>query len=135
MASSETAAYPGERFRLPASGVGSVAPTGTKMLAFVIDLALSFGVALLFTRPALPQNWSLVVWATMTILTVGIVGFTPGQAILGLRVARIDRRTFVGLWAIPRAALTFVIVPPLIVDTDNRGLHDRLCRTIVIRTR
>lgn len=108
---------------------------GTRVLAFLVDLALSFGVALLFTRPDLPQNWSVAVWAVMTVLAVGIFGFTPGQALLGIRVARVDGAALVGFWAIPRTALTFVIVPPLITDADGRGIHDRLCRTIVIRTR
>lgn len=108
---------------------------GARVLAFLVDLALSFGVALLFTRPDLPQNWSLLVWAVMTVLAVGLFGFTPGQALLGIRVARVDGAAFVGLWAIPRTALTFVVVPPLITDADARGLHDRLCRTIVIRSR
>jgi uncharacterized RDD family membrane protein YckC len=31
--------------------------------------------------------------------------------------------------------LTFLIVPPLLVNVDGRGLHDRLCRTIVLRLR
>ncbi len=108
---------------------------GTRVLAFVIDVVLSGAVALLFTRPALPQNWSLVVWASMTILTVGIFGFTPGQAALGIRVAPLGGGSVVGVWALPRTLLTFVIVPPLIVDADGRGLHDRICRTVVIRYR
>jgi uncharacterized RDD family membrane protein YckC len=39
------------------------------------------------------------------------------------------------VWAVPRTALVFLIVPPLVVNADGRGLHDRLCRTIVLRTR
>lgn len=127
--------YPGERLNLPANGVGSVASMGSRVLAFLIDLAVSFGVALLFTRPALPQNWSLVVWAGMTIFAVGVFGFTPGQAALGIRVAPLGGRSFVGVWSIPRTVLTFVVVPPLIVDADGRGLHDRACRTVVVRNR
>jgi len=42
---------------------------------------------------------------------------------------------FVGLWAIPRTLLIFLIIPPLLVNADGRGLHDRLCRTIVLRLR
>ena len=44
-------------------------------------------------------------------------------------------RAIVGLWAVPRTALTFLIVPVLVTDRDGRGWHDRLCRTVVIRTR
>jgi uncharacterized RDD family membrane protein YckC len=131
----EAAAYPGERLALPQTGVGSVASMGVRILAFLIDLAVSFGVAWLFTQPELPRNWSLLVWAAMTVMAVGSFGFTPGQAAVGIRVAPIDGRTFVGLWAVPRTVLTFVIVPPLLQDADGRGLHDRICRTVVIRSR
>lgn len=127
--------HPGEQFGLPADGVGSVASLGTRMSAFVLDLVLSALIALAFTRPELPQNWSLLVWAVMTILAVGLFGFTPGQGIMGIRVASVQGKAIVGLWAIPRTALTFLIIPPLVVDKDGRGIHDRVCRTVVLRMR
>lgn len=134
MASAQEQGFPGSRLGLPRSGVGSVAPLGVRIGAFVIDLVLSDLIALLFTRPELPRNWSLLVWVVMTVLGVGIFGATPGQVVCGLRVAPLGR-TFVGLWVIPRVVLTFVVVPPLLTDVDRRGLHDRICQTVVIRTR
>ncbi|MET3807595.1 putative RDD family membrane protein YckC [Nakamurella sp. UYEF19] len=135
MASQQEQSFPGRRLGLPETGVGSVAGLGVRIGAFAIDLLVSFLIALLFTRPELPRNWSLLVWVVMTVVAVGIFGFTPGQAICGIRVAPLGGRALVGLWAVPRTALTFVIVPTLLNDADGRGLHDRLCRTVVIRTR
>lgn len=134
MASAQEQVFPGSRLGLPKTGVGSVAPLGIRIGAFLIDLLLSGLIALLFTRPELPRNWSLLVWVVMTVVGVGIFGSTPGQVVCGIRVAPLGR-ALVGLWAIPRVALTFVVVPPLLADVDGRGLHDRLCRTVVIRTR
>lgn len=127
--------YAGERLGLPEDGPGSVASMGTRTLAWLLDIVLSALVAWFFTAPDAPQNLSLAVWAGMTVFAVGLFGFTPGQAVLGIRVAPIDGRSLVGWWALPRTALIFVIVPVLIVDEDIRGLHDRLCRTVVVRTR
>jgi uncharacterized RDD family membrane protein YckC len=127
--------YPGSRLGLPASGAVSVAPMGIRFGAFALDLLLSFLIALLFTRPELPRNWSLLVWVVMTVFSVGLFGSSPGQAICGIRVAPMGGRALVGLWSIPRTALTFLIVPVLLTDADGRGIHDRLCRTVVIRTR
>ncbi len=135
MAATQEQQYPGRRLGLPQSGVGSAAGMGVRTAAFALDLALSFLIALLFTRPELPKNWSLLVWAVMTVVAVGSFGFTPGQAISGLRVAPMDGRSLVGPWALPRTALVFLIVPVLITDADGRGLHDRFCRTVVVRTR
>jgi uncharacterized RDD family membrane protein YckC len=72
----------------------------------------------------------------MTVVTVGLFGITPGQAALGIRVVPLRAGgAFVGLWAIPRTVLIFLIVPPLLLDANGRGLHDRLCRTVVLRIR
>lgn len=127
--------YPGRALGLPADGVGSIAPFGRRLTAFVIDIVLSALVAWLITAPEPPQNTSLLVWALMTVVTVGLFGITPGQAVLGIRVVPIGGGPLVGVWAIPRTLLIFVIIPPLLVNADGRGLHDRLCRTVVLRTR
>jgi uncharacterized RDD family membrane protein YckC len=127
--------HPGKRWGLPAEGRGSVSSLGTRAVAFLIDIALSFFVAWLFTSPELPRNWSLLVWAAMTVLAVGLFGFTPGQGIVGIRVAPVDGRAMVGLWAVPRTVLTFLVIPAVWLDEDGRGLHDKLCRTIVVRMR
>lgn len=133
-------AYPGRALGLPETGVGSVASMAARVGAFVIDIVLSALVAWWFTAPEAPRNASLLVWALMTVVTVALFGITPGQAALGIRVVPVDRdreraRSFVGLWALPRTALIFLIVPPLLLDANGRGLHDRLCRTVVLRIR
>ena len=127
--------YSGQALGLPASAVGSVATMGAKIGAFVIDILLSALLAWAITAPEPPKNWSLAIWAGMTIVTVGLFGFTPGQAALGIRVAPLGRSSMVGLWAVPRTVLVFLIVPPLLVNADMRGLHDRWCRTVVVRMR
>lgn len=127
--------FPGKDLGLPSSGVGSVAGMGRRIGAFVIDIVLSALVAWIFTAPAPPQNWSLLVWSVLTVVTVGLFGFSPGQAALGIRVVPMSGGSFVGAWAVPRTALIFLIVPPLIVNTNGQGLHDRICRTIVLRMR
>ncbi len=130
------AGYPGARLGLPADGVGSVAPMGRRVAAFLLDIVLSALVAWWITAPEPPRNTSLLIWAAVTVLTVAAFGITPGQAALGIRVVPVRAGgTFVGLWAVPRTALIFLIVPPLLLDGDGRGLHDRLCRTVVLRTR
>jgi uncharacterized RDD family membrane protein YckC len=129
-------AYPGRAFGLPEEGVGSVASMAARVGAFVIDIVLSALAAWWITAPDAPRNTSLVVWAVMTIVTVAAFGITPGQAAVGIRVVPLgENRSFVGLWAIPRTVLIFLIVPPLLLDANGRGLHDRLCRTVVLRIR
>ena len=94
---------------LPRAGVSACPPTGwgrsrrsgAGSVAFVIDIVLSALVAWLITAPEPPQNTSLLVWAVMTVVTVGLFGITPGQAVLGIRVVPIGGGSLVGAWAIP----------------------------------
>lgn len=135
MSVTETSQWPGERFGAAESGAGSVASMGSRMGAFLIDIGLSAAAALAVTYPELPKNLSLVIWFAVTIATVALFGATPGQWLLGIRVAKVRGSAFVGAWAVLRTALIFLIVPPLVSDADGRGWHDKACRTIVLRTR
>ncbi|MBB5906751.1 RDD family protein [Actinoalloteichus hymeniacidonis] len=126
----------GQRLGLPEQGPDAVATKTSRAGALLIDLLLAALIAGLFTAPELPRHWSLLVWALLTILPVATVGFTPGMALLGIRVARIGEHPFVGpVRALVRTALIFLIVPAVIWDADARGLHDKAAGTVVVRTR
>jgi hypothetical protein len=128
--------YPGERLGLPKDGPGSVAGTGVRALALLIDAVLAGLVAGLFTAPELPQNWSLLSWFLITVIAVSFFGFTPGMKLLGIRVARLGENPMVGvIRAVPRTLLVALIIPAAIWDADRRGLHDKLFGTVVVRTR
>lgn len=108
---------------------------GRRAAAFVIDIVACALLALSFTWPEPPQNLSLAIWAGVTIFAVGLLGASPGHWIVGIRVASVRGAVIIGAWAVPRTVLIFLVVPVVIVDGDGRGLHDRLCRTIVLTTR
>jgi uncharacterized RDD family membrane protein YckC len=128
--------FPGQRLGLPEEGPGSVAGLGRRAVAFGFDLVLSALVAALFTAPKLPGNWSLLVWAVITVIPTAAFGMTPGMALFGLRVARLGGATFVGVpRALLRTALLFFLVPAVITNSDKRGLHDRAVGTVVVRSR
>jgi uncharacterized RDD family membrane protein YckC len=113
-----------------------------RILAFGIDLILAGLVAGLFVHrsdmsgPAahLPGQWSVIPWALDYLLGLLLLGRTLGMYLTGLRVIRVDARLAVGpLRALIRTGLLALIVPALLVDSDLRGLHDRLTATAVIR--
>ena len=133
--------YRGERLGLPAAGPGSLAPTGRRALAFVIDAIASGLVSSLFVRqhdlsgPAshLPGSWSLLALFVDYVVGIVLVGRSLGMYVTGLRVIRVDRQVAVGpLRATGRTVLLILLIPALVVDTDFRGLHDRLTSTAVI---
>jgi uncharacterized RDD family membrane protein YckC len=126
----------GAALGLPASGAGSLATFSSRVLAFLVDALGSAFVAALFTAPSLPGNWSLLVFAVGTVLTLVVFGQTPGMKLLGLRLAHPQPGQRLALWrAVVRTALLCLLVPALVVDADGRGLHDRLTDTAVVRER
>jgi uncharacterized RDD family membrane protein YckC len=134
----DVSGYPGERFGLPESGPGSVATLARRGGQFVLDALLAGLLALVFTFPDPPQNWSLLTWAILMIVPVAVVGATPAMALLGMRVVRLDRPETAGvglLWTVVRTFSVFFVIPALIIDRDSRGIHDRASRTVVVRTR
>jgi uncharacterized RDD family membrane protein YckC len=136
--------WPGARLGLPEEGPGSVAGRGARFGALVVDLVLMGLVTSLFFRVDVQDvermrqfNYlALLVWFVVTVLMVGVFGFTPGKMLFGLRVVRVDGKPLVTpLRAIPRTLLLGLVVPAALSDADNRGLHDKLTGTVVVRTR
>jgi uncharacterized RDD family membrane protein YckC len=135
-------AYRGERIGLPEHGSGSLAPTGVRLGAFVVDALASGLVAALFVQGGhhsgaarLPGSWSLVPFAVDYVVGLLVAGRTLGMYLFGLRVVRVDRPAPVDPYrAVARTVLLMLLVPAVIFDKDGRGLHDRFTDTAVVRT-
>ncbi|GAA2086426.1 RDD family protein [Streptomyces albiaxialis] len=129
--------YRGERLGLPESGPGSIAPMGRRFGALFIDWALSALIAfgLLADRQIhSTNNWALVVFLVMSLLTVGTIGSTPGKRLLGLRVVSVHGLGKLPVWrAAIRTVLLGLAIPALVWDRDNRGLHDRFSGAVQVR--
>ncbi|WP_026255947.1 RDD family protein [Mycobacterium sp. 155] len=131
--------YPGERLGLPESGSGSLARTGRRVGALFVDWLVAYGLAGLALASGLISLASLstavmVVWIVLGTVAVRLFSFTPGQLALGLVVAGTDGRDKVGLGrALVRVLLIALVIPPLVTDSDLRGLHDRVTFTAVLR--
>ena len=124
----------GASLGLAAEGPGSLAGFGTRVVAFCVDALGSALVAGLFTAPGLPGNWSLAAFAAITVVSLIAFGQTPGMRLLGLRLAHPRQGQRLAPWrAVVRTALLCLLVPALVVDSDGRGLHDRLTDTAVVR--
>ncbi|MFE5737562.1 RDD family protein [Streptomyces celluloflavus] len=128
--------YRGQRLGLPEEGPGSVARPGRRIAALFIDWALCMLIAyglLSGGRMQSASNWALVVFAVLSVLTIGTVGFTPGKRLVGLRVAAEGGGRISLPRVVLRTLLLVVIIPAVIWDRDGRGLHDRLARSVEVR--
>ncbi|MFC6257218.1 RDD family protein, partial [Kocuria oceani] len=69
------------------------------------------------------------------VLLVGATGHTPGHWVTGLQVQTLDGRPAGFARAVVRSLLLCLLIPPVVFDPDQRGLHDRAADTILVRTR
>jgi hypothetical protein len=136
-----TQRYRGQSLGLPPSGPGSLAPTGRRIAAFLLDLLAAGLVASPFVHRRdlpglaahLPGQWSLIPLVLDYLIGLLLFGRSLGMYLTGLRVIRVDARLAVGpIRALVRTALLVALVPALVADQDFRGLHDRLTATAVI---
>ena len=111
----------------------------------MVDWFIAYGLASLmvtvglvslerFLGSQIGSTTVMAVWLLLGVLSVRLFGFTPGQYALGLRVASVDHRMYVGLGrAFCRGLLVALVVPTLFTDDDGRGFQDRLTGTAIVR--
>ncbi|WP_099021909.1 RDD family protein [Mycolicibacterium palauense] len=131
--------YPGEALGLPENGPRSMARTGRRFAALLVDWLISYGLAaLLMTFGLYSQAFLstavLAIWFALGAVSVRLFGFSPGQWALGLMVVPVDGRLHTGFGrALGRGLLLALVIPALFMDADGRGLQDKLTFTAVVR--
>ncbi|MCD1572272.1 RDD family protein [Agromyces mediolanus] len=129
--------WPGERLGLPESGRGSVGRVGRRIAALLIDWASAMLLALLFTPyDSVAYNFvTPLVFVVLQIVFIPTIGGSIGHRLLGMAVVPLEggwigiRRTVV------RSLLLIIVVPALVWDSDQRGFHDKVAGTVLIRSR
>ncbi|MGQ0465180.1 MAG: RDD family protein [Sporichthyaceae bacterium] len=126
--------YPGQRLGLPENGTNAVSSQLRRLAATVIDWTIAQLIVLSFTtNPGARAAATLGVFALMNLLLVTTIGSGIGGRLLGIRVARIDGSNPPVISVLLRTFLIAIVVPALVWDRDNRGLHDRWAYTVVVR--
>ncbi|NYJ19256.1 RDD family protein [Glaciibacter psychrotolerans] len=123
--------WPGERLGLPQTGPRSVGRLGRRLAAVAIDWALATAAsALFFNYDTLAIS---LIFVGMQIVFIPTLGGSIGQRMLGMRVVALAGG-WVGLWRpIVRSILLGIVVPALVWDSDQRGFHDKIAGTVLIR--
>lgn len=123
--------WPGQRLGLPESGPRSVARPGRRIAAIAIDFAIA---ALLWAAFFPSEQWaSTLIFMGLQVLFIPLTSGGLGHLCVGLRVVTLNG-TWVGVWRpIVRTVLLALLIPALIWDTDQRGLHDKVAGTVLVR--
>jgi uncharacterized RDD family membrane protein YckC len=127
--------YAGERLGMPPSGPGSVAGFGPRLGALIVDWLICSVIAAAISGHRLFQTGgnafvTPAVLAVEYIVLVSLVGCTIGSRLFGFRIVSLNgRRLGVG-WVAVRTLLLLLVVPAVVFDRDQRGLHDKAANSV-----
>ena len=123
--------WPGKGLGLPQSGSGSIARFGRRIAALAIDWALSVLISYAFFD--YDPIATLAVFVVTQIIFTVTTGASVGHRLCGMRLVNLNAQSL-GFWRpIVRALLIAVVIPAVIWDADQRGMHDRLIGTALVR--
>ncbi len=127
---------------MPESGSGSIARPGRRILGLLVDYAAATLIATAFfgyDQFALPAEAGLSLFAPMMVFValqvifIPTIGGSPGHRILGMRL-ELAGGGWVGFWRpIVRTLLLALVIPAVVFDADQRGLHDKAAGTVLRR--
>ncbi|HKU10892.1 MAG TPA: RDD family protein, partial [Sinomonas sp.] len=121
--------YPGKGLGLPRMGSGSIARPGRRIVALCIDWIACLLISTAFFHGN--SFATLSIFAAEQMALVGTVGYGLGHRLLGLRVERLGGGPVGIPAAIIRALLLCLVIPAVVFDADQRGLHDKAARTVL----
>lgn len=127
----ESANWAGKRLGLPETGSGSLAKAGRRLFALSVDWALSLMFAQAFF--AGDNLATLTFFMLQQWLLVATTGNSFGHLVAGIRVRKLDGSHVGIVPALFRIALILLVIPATIWDADNRGLHDKAAKTVLVR--
>jgi uncharacterized RDD family membrane protein YckC len=130
--------YAGQRLGLPPSGPGSVAGFGRRLGALVVDWLICsiIGAAVTGHRLFHPGGNAFVtpgIFSLEYVVLVSLIGCTIGGRLFGFRIVSLNgRRLDVGRVAL-RTLLLLLVIPAVVFDRDQRGLHDKAADSVTVR--
>jgi len=131
VAESDAPYWPGKRFGLPETGPRSTPTYLRRVAGLLIDWGIAVGISVLFFE----YNGfaTLAIFILLSALGGLTVAGTLGHLIVRIRIAPIAGGAL-GVWApLIRPLLVAAVIPALLYDDDQRGGHDRLVGTILVR--
>jgi uncharacterized RDD family membrane protein YckC len=98
-------------------------------------IAIDWAIAVLISWAFFHYNGgaTLAIFAIEQVLFVALLSGSVGHLILGMRVVPLAGG-WVGVWRpAVRSVLLCLVIPAVIYDRDQRGLHDKIAGTVLVR--
>lgn len=108
-----------------------MARLGRRAGAILIDWGIATGAGWLFL--AGDAFGILAVFAVLQVLFIATLSGSVGHLVFGLRVVPLNPRWIGVIRPIVRTLLLCLVIPAFIWDSNQRGLHDVLAGTVLVR--
>jgi hypothetical protein len=123
--------WPGRRLGLPQSGPRSIARLGRSIGGLVIDWLPAYLISYAFFGG---DVWvTLALFAALQVVFIALVSGSIGHLVFGMRVVPVTGGWVGVLRPVMRTLLLCIVIPAVIWDQDQRGMHDRLSGTVLVR--
>jgi len=123
--------WPGQRLGLPETGSRSVARFGRRLGGIAIDWGMAVALSAAFF--AYNSIVTLLLFVALQVLFTIVINASIGHALLGMRVVPLAGG-LLGVWRpVVRALLIALVIPAIVWDENQRGVHDRAAGTILLR--
>lgn len=135
--------YPGQRLGLPETGIKSVARLGRRAIALLVDWNIALVLTLLISgtdyfavaSSSLGQMATLGIFVALQILAMWTIGGSIGHRIMGLYLVAVSGERLAPWRPVVRSVLLALVIPALVWDSDQRGFHDKIAGTILLKSR
>lgn len=121
---------------MPEHGPTSVARAGRRIAALAVDWAIAIGIGYgLYGADFYYYSGfaTTLIFVVMQIVLIPIMGGSVGHRLLGMRLITLTG-SHVGVWRpVVRTLLLAIVIPALVWDSDQRGFHDKVAGTVLIR--
>lgn len=123
--------WPGKALGLPESGPRSIGRLGRRVAAILIDWGVATGAGWLFLGG--DGFGILAVFAILQVLFISTLSGSLGHLVLGMRVVPLHPRWVGVIRPLVRTVLLCLLIPAVIFDKNQRGLHDVIAGTVLVR--
>lgn len=105
---------------------------GRRIAGLAIDWAIAVAVSVLFFEY---NGWATTLaFAVLQVVFIPTLGGSIGHRLVGLRLVPLAGG-WVGIWRpVVRTLLLVIVIPALVWDSDQRGFHDKIAGTVLIRS-
>jgi hypothetical protein len=122
--------WPGKVFGLPESGPRSVPSIFRRIGALSVDWAIAVGVSVAFFD--YDPLALAAIFVVVHMLFGLVVGGSPGHLLFRMRIAPVAGGALGIVAPLVRPLLLILVIPALLMDRDQRGVHERIVGTIMV---